>query len=368
MSMTIFSDAYRGRRVLVTGHTGFKGSWLAAWLGSLGADVAGYSMDVPTSPAHFELLDLGQRMRHYTGDVRDRARLAEVMDEFQPEMVFHLAAQALVRRSYSDPVATFETNVMGMVNLLDCVRTRPYVRVAVLITSDKTYRNHEWSWGYRETDELGGHDPYGGSKSCADLVAHSFFTSFLRHTPTQVGVARAGNVIGGGDWAEDRIVPDAIRAWKTGEPVVVRSPRATRPWQHVLEPLSGYLWLGARLWERQPELNGEAFNFGPDANANHTVSDLLDAMAARWPDAAWHAPGATENDGSEATLLKLSCDKAMSVLGWQAVLRFPETVSFTVDWYRRWSERPGDMFAFTTAQISEFCDLGRQRNVPWARP
>jgi len=366
-SMSLFSDTYRNRRVLVTGHTGFKGSWLSAWLDSLGAVVGGISLDVPTKPSHFELLGLEQRMRHYVGDIRDRARLAEVVDDFHPDIIFHLAAQALVRRSYSDPVTTFETNVMGMVNLLECIRNRESIQVAVLITSDKTYRNNEWPWGYRETDMLGGHDPYGGSKSCADLVAHSYYASFLRHTSTRMAIARAGNVIGGGDWADDRIVPDCIRAWAAGESVAVRNPRATRPWQHVLEPLSGYLWLGSCLWEQRRALNGEAFNFGPDTNVNHTVGDLLSAMATAWPQAKWHIPKGHENDGSEATLLKLSCDKALSFLEWQAVLQFPETVSFTVDWYRRWRENPSDMYAVTVGQIENYCRLAEQRSVPWIR-
>src|SRR3989339_1470049 len=203
--MTYFSDVYRGRRVLVTGHTGFKGSWLALWLKHLGAEVAGYSVDVPSSPANFDLLHLEHHLQHHTGDIRDRQRLADVIDGFRPDMVFHLAAQALVRRSFADPVTTFETNAMGMVNLLECVRTRPWIGVAVLITSDKAYRNLEWCWGYRESDALGGQDPYSGSKSCADLVAQTYFHSFLRQTPTRMAITRAGNVIGGGDWADDRI-------------------------------------------------------------------------------------------------------------------------------------------------------------------
>jgi CDP-glucose 4,6-dehydratase len=363
-----FADVYRGRRVLVTGHTGFKGSWLTLWLEHLGARVAGYSVDVPTVPSNFELLRLGERVQHYLGDIRDRARLESVIDEFRPEIIFHLAAQALVRRSYADPATTFETNTMGMVNLLECVRTRPWIEAAVLITSDKAYRNDEWCWGYRETDALGGHDPYSGSKSCAELVAHSYFHSFLRHTPTRVATTRAGNVIGGGDWADDRIVPDCVRAWSTGEPVAVRSPQATRPWQHVLEPLSGYLWLGARLWHRQQGLNGEAFNFGPDAHVNQTVGELIGAMAARWPGVRSHVPEGREDAGHEANLLKLSCDKALFHLNWRAVLQFAETVAFTVDWYRSWNARESDLYDYTLAQIEQYSDLARERQMPWTRP
>lgn len=363
--MNSFLDIYRDRRVLVTGHTGFKGSWLTLWLAHLGAKVAGFSLDVPSSPANFELLDLEKRIAHYVGDIRGRAGLARVIDEFRPEMIFHLAAQALVRRSYADPAATFETNTMGMVNLLECVRTRPWIEVAVLITSDKAYRNVEWCWGYRETDALGGRDPYSGSKSCADLVAYSYFHSFLCDSPTRVATTRAGNVIGGGDWADDRIVPDCMRAWSRGHAVVVRSLRATRPWQHVLEPLSGYLWLGARLLQKFEGINGEAFNFGPDAHLNKTVGELIAAMAARWPGARWQIPEEGETSGHEATLLKLSCDKVLFHLDWRAVLEFAETVAFTVDWYRNWHERRRDIYAYTVEQIESYCKLAQARGAPW---
>lgn len=362
---TYFTDIYRGRRVLVTGHTGFKGSWLTLWLKHLGAEVAGFSIDVPSTPSGFEFFGLEKRIKHYIGDIRDRAHLAQVIDEFQPEIIFHLAAQALVRRSYDDPVTTFETNTMGMVNLLECIRTRPAIKVAVLITSDKAYRNDEWCWGYRETDALGGHDPYSGSKSCADLVAHSYFHSFLRKTPTRMAITRAGNVIGGGDWADDRIVPDCIRAWSKGDSVAVRSPQATRPWQHVLEPLSGYLWLGARLWAQASGLNGEAFNFGPDAHVNQTVAELIDAMATRWPGVKWYVPEGCEQGGHEAKLLKLSCDKALFHLNWQAVLQFSETVAFTVDWYRAWQQSQKDLYTYTIGQIDEYCQLAKAKNVSW---
>jgi CDP-glucose 4,6-dehydratase len=364
----MFGDAFRGRRVLVTGHTGFKGSWLTLWLKQLGADVAGYSLDLPTDPGNFQILGLDQRIKHHICDIRDRAALAKVIDEFRPEIIFHMAAQALVQKSYADPVTTFETNMMGMVNVLECVRARPWIKAAVLITSDKAYRNDEWCWGYRETDALGGHDPYSGSKSCADLVAHSYFHSFLRHGPTQVATTRAGNVVGGGDWAEGRIVPDCIKAWSTGQSVAVRSPQATRPWQHVLEPLSGYLWLGARLLAGQAGLNGEAFNFGPDANVNQTVAQLIDAMAVRWPGVRWHVPEGLAQSGREATLLKLSCDKALFHLHWRAVLHYEETVEFTVDWYRSWHEGKASMYEYASAQIERYCRLASERKVPWAGP
>jgi CDP-glucose 4,6-dehydratase len=361
-----FGGTYRGRRILVTGHTGFKGSWLALWLRHLGAEVAGYSLGDVSEPSNFEILGLRSQLRHYENDVRDRAALARAIDEFRPEVVFHLAAQSLVGRSYANPAETFETNTMGMVNLLDCIRERPWIEVAVLITSDKAYRNDEWCWGYRETDALGGHDPYSGSKSCAEIVAHSYYYSYFRNGGTRLATTRAGNVIGGGDWAEDRIVPDCMRAWTRGESVVVRNPQATRPWQHVLEPLSGYLWLGARLLGSQSGLNGEAFNFGPDANVNQTVGQLIDAMSHRWPGAKWDVPAGLEQRGQEAKLLKLSCDKALFHLHWRAALLFPETVEFTVDWYRHWHEKPASTLAFANAQLDRYTALAAQRGIAWS--
>ncbi len=361
-----FDDAYRGRRVLITGHTGFKGSWLALWLKQLGAEVGGFSLGLPTEPCGFDILGLAHHVRHYLGDIRDRAALEKVVDEFRPEIVFHLAAQSLVRRSYEDPVLTFETNAMGMVNLLECVRARSWISAVVLITSDKTYRNDEWCWGYRETDALGGRDPYSGSKSCADLIAHSYYHSFLQNGPSRVAVTRAGNVIGGGDWAADRIVPDCIRAWSVGQSVAVRNPHATRPWQHVLEPLSGYLWLGARLLAQQAGINGEAFNFGPDAVVTETVAQLLEAMQKRWPGVHWSAIADLEGGGKEAGMLKLSCDKALFHLQWRAVLQFRETVEFTIDWYRSWHEGRVDMREYTKGQIQRYNNIARGFGIAWA--
>ena len=364
--MNSFANAYTGRRVLVTGHTGFKGAWLALWLQHLGAEIAGYSDGIPTDPSVFHLLGMKDRLSHYLGDIRDRQRLAEVLDAFRPQSIFHLAAQPLVLRSLDDPVSTFEVNTMGMVNVLECIRERPWIESAVLVTSDKAYRNEEWDRGYRETDRLGGHDPYSSSKSCAELVAHSYHHSFLLDSPTTTATTRAGNVIGGGDWADDRIVPDCIRAWSTGESVEVRSPRSTRPWQHVLEPLSGYLWLGARMLS-DPSLDGEAFNFGPGDQQDKTVADLLESMAGRWPGANWDI-AAADQVGREAVLLKLSCDKALHRLDWRAVLQFPETVSLTIDWYRTWHERDADLHQFTTDQIEHYTRLARSAGLAWATP
>ncbi|WP_061209376.1 CDP-glucose 4,6-dehydratase [Leptospira borgpetersenii] len=363
----MFSNIYKGKRILITGHTGFKGSWLVAWLKQLDAEVAGYSLDIPTTPNHFELMKLENQIHHFIGDIRDRTKLVNAIDTFKPEIIFHMAAQALVRESYRDPTTTFETNVMGMVNLLDIIRTRSFVEVAVLITSDKAYRNDEWCWGYRETDVLAGHDPYSGSKSCADLVASSFYKSFFVNSTTRIGITRAGNVIGGGDWANDRIIPDCIRAWVKSESVPIRSPLATRPWQHVLEPLSGYLNLAEKLYLKQNGLNGEAFNFGPDANVNQTVLELLNKIKSIWPEVQWAIPESQSESGKEANLLKLSCDKALFHLSWKPVLKFEETVSFTIDWYKNWIENKISILEYTDRQINSYIRLASDRCLNWAQ-
>jgi CDP-glucose 4,6-dehydratase len=365
----MFDNVYAGRRVLVTGHTGFKGSWLSTWLLELGATVAGYSVDIPTHPSHFEAIRLKERLSHYQADVRDRLDLFRVFDDFRPEIVFHLAAQALVSRSYDDPIGTFEVNAFGTMNVLDCLRQRPDVRAAVFVTSDKCYRNAEWVWGYRETDHLGGDDPYSGSKACAELLCHSYYHSFFKHINGPcIATARAGNVIGGGDWAANRIVPDCVRAWSSGLAVAIRSPQATRPWQHVLEPLSGYLWLGANLWHRRTKIDGGAFNFGPDASVNQPVEKLIATIADYWPAATWRPQqlGPTEHK-TEANLLKLSCDKALAELGWKATLSFGESVRLTAQWYRQfYASSETDHCDVSRQQIFEYCDLARSKGQIWS--
>ncbi|MFQ5667843.1 MAG: CDP-glucose 4,6-dehydratase [Candidatus Binatia bacterium] len=363
----MFDGVYDGRRVLVTGHTGFKGSWLAAWLLELGADVAGFAVDVPTNPSHFETIGLANSVLHYAGDVRDLECLRSVFRDFRPEIVMHLAAQALVRRSYADPAGTFAINTLGTVHVLEALRTDPSVQAAVFVTSDKAYRNVEWPWGYRETDTLGGEDPYGGSKGCAELAFYSYYHSFFEHGDgPQIATARAGNVIGGGDWAEGRIVPDCVRAWSRSEAVTLRNPHATRPWQHVLEPLSGYLWLGAKLWSRDAAAVGSSYNFGPPPTVEVPVERLVRQMAEQWPGAEWHVDSSAAKQ-PEATLLKLSCDRALVELRWSVSLSFDETVRFTAEWYRAYY-REGAVEAEqrTAAQIAEYAALASQRGAPWA--
>ncbi len=366
----MFSNIYAGRRVLITGHTGFKGTWLASWLLQLGAEVGGLSNGLPSQPSNFEVLGLQNRLKHYPGDVTDAARVAEVLADFKPEIVFHLAAQALVRRSYRDPAGTFATNAMGSLHVLEGVRRTPSVRALVMITSDKCYRNVEWIWGYRENDMLGGDDPYSASKACAELISHSYIKSFFQPAEgvAAVATARAGNVIGGGDWAEDRIVPDCVRSWSAGQAVQIRNPNATRPWQHVLEPLSGYLQLGAALWERQGKVLGQAYNFGPDSTVNHPVSKLIEALAGYWQDAKWVYGQPAGAQQHEATLLKLCCDKALADLAWRPTLTFAGTVQFTGEWYRHYCTGGGaGLYALTQKQIGEYCRQAEQGGLAWTR-
>jgi CDP-glucose 4,6-dehydratase len=283
-----FGDAYRGRKVLVTGHTGFKGSWLCAWLLELGADVIGYSLYLPSTPANFEVLNLRERLEDVQGDVRDIDHLRQVFQHHSPEIVFHLAAQAITRKSYDIPRETFFTNLGGTVNVLESLRASESVKAGVIITSDKCYQNVEWVWGYRENDRLGGDDPYSASKACAEIACHSYIKSFFssRGFPL-LSTARAGNVIGGGDWALDRIVPDMVRAFSSGQSLEIRSPGATRPWQHVLEPLSGYLWLGANLLRENQQVAWGAFNFGPSSEVNRSVAGLNQEFLKTWGPGEW---------------------------------------------------------------------------------
>lgn len=365
----MFANTYAGRRVFVTGHTGFKGSWLCAWLLELGAELAGYSLGPVSEPSCFAALGLSARMRDLRGDVRDAAALRKALDDFAPELVFHLAAQPLVRQSYADPVETFTTNINGTLNILEAMRHCQSVAAGVIITSDKCYRNDEWIYGYRETDRLGGSDPYSASKGCAEFVARSYFESFFQGSPA-CATARAGNVIGGGDWAKDRIVPDCARAWAQGRSVAIRSPSATRPWQHVLEPLSGYLWLGSCLLRNQSHgaagPAGQAYNFGPPADATHTVGELVNALEAFWP--GFHSQMDNADGPRECTLLKLCCDKALAELDWRATMDFGKTVELTADWYRCFYEaEPASMLDFTLGQIAQYTALARKASLAWSR-
>jgi len=366
--MKIFKN-FNGKTILVTGHTGFKGSWLSIWLNQLGARVHGASINIPSKPSHFTSTNLSSQIEDHRIDIRDTNSIAALVQKIQPDYVFHLAAQALVRPSYENPIETIKTNAIGTANLLDALRTLHKPVVAIMITSDKVYDNVEWVWGYRETDRLGGKDPYSASKGMAELVIRTYVESFFNpeNSNVRVGIARAGNVIGGGDWAVDRIVPDCMQAWSLSQTVDIRSPKATRPWQHVLEPLSGYLTLGAAL-AKNNQFHGEAYNFGPSSNQNYPVSQLIDEMAKYWEQVRWNNVSQSEEHLHEAGLLKLNCDKALFDLSWQPTLQFDETVRMTVEWYKTYYQKDTDssMSKFTMTQIEEYSQLAKSRGVLWA--
>jgi CDP-glucose 4,6-dehydratase len=326
-------DVFRGRRALVTGDTGFKGSWLCLWLHQLGAKVLGYALPPEQDRDHYNLLELGKLISHITGDIRDLESVKKAFDHFQPEIVFHLAAQPLVRYSYEEPKLTFDTNVAGSVNILESVRLCDSVKAFVYVTSDKCYRNNEWIWGYRENDELGGHDPYSASKAAAEMVFSSYQDSYF-HSRQGFGAAsvRAGNVIGGGDWALDRIVPDAIRALQSDKPIILRNPNATRPWQHVLEPLSGYLLTAANLLSEPKQFSG-AWNFGPNSKSVRTVGELAQMIVSGWGSGEIET-AIQVNAPHEANLLHLNCDKAHQKMHWYPKWDASRAIDETVKWYR----------------------------------
>jgi CDP-glucose 4,6-dehydratase len=361
-----FGGIYKGKTVLVTGHTGFKGSWLSLWLSDLGANVVGYALDPPTDPCAYAAMRLGERVTDVRGDVRDAAKLAATVAEHRPDAVFHLAAQALVRASYVEPAYTYETNVMGTVNLLEAVRAADSVGAFLNVTSDKCYENREWVYAYREIDPMGGYDPYSSSKGCAELVTSAYRRSFFSaEEGARIASARAGNVIGGGDWAPDRLIPDCVRALTAGESILVRNPTAVRPWQHVLEPLSGYLMLAARMLEGDAGLDA-AWNFGPGKFGNVTVADVVGDFVKRWGGGTWHSPEDAGAQPHEARTLKLDITKAADILGWQPVWGISRAVDATAEWYRRFAHAEGDPVLHALDQIDEYVSDAAQLGVSWA--
>ena len=398
---TALQRTFDGLTVLVTGHTGFKGSWLSVWLRELGARVVGYSLEPPTEPSNFALSRLAERVVDVRGDVRDKEHLTEVVAHYAPQVVFHLAAQPLVLPSYHDPVETFTTNVLGTVHLLEAVRVAASVRAVVCVTTDKVYRNQEWPWGYRETDELGGHDPYAASKAMAELAIASYRQSFFTpapaqeqanrssrggtheanqpqvgrntHYPTRLASARAGNVIGGGDWSAHRLVPDCIRALEAGQPVQLRNPAHVRPWQHLLEPLSGYLWLAARLLGEDGARYAEAWNFGPRERGSVCTEEVVGRIIDLWGSGSYQT-GTTQTE-VETAHLRVNSDKAMARLGWCPVYDWQQAVAETVRWYREYAaqrarDRSGasiDMYATCADQIAAYTRRAQQQDQPWAR-
>jgi CDP-glucose 4,6-dehydratase len=354
---------WRGRRVFLTGHTGFKGGWMSLWLSWLGAKVRGYALDPSTTPSLFEAAGIGGVVEDIRGDIRHGAHLDRAMQEFAPEVVFHMAAQPLVRYSYEDPIGTYETNVIGTARVLDSVRRTPSVRAVVSVTTDKCYENKEWIWPYRETDPLGGYDPYSASKACAEIVTASFRNSFfpVGH-PAAVATARAGNVIGGGDWSTDRLIPDLVRGFLAGEPVRIRRPRSIRPWQHVLEPLHGYMMLAEKLIGEDRTRFATAFNFGPSEDDAQTVAWIADRMTHFWGHGASWVRAEDPHSPHEATYLKLDISRARQELEWTPKLRLETALAWLVEWYRTWQIAPESIAALSIAQIAKYQSLASQRN------
>jgi CDP-glucose 4,6-dehydratase len=363
----MFNGFYRGKSVLVTGHTGFKGGWLSLWLKKLGADVWGLSLPAPTDPNFHELIEEETFEGQTTGDIRNLGVVATAIKQVRPDIIFHLAAQAIVRRSYIEPIETLNTNAIGTANVLETVRQSGLPCSVIVITSDKCYENREWDFAYRENDPLGGHDVYSMSKAVTELVAQSWYKSFFLPYPDlgPVVTVRAGNVIGGGDYAQDRIMADSVRALIEGKPIMVRNPSAVRPWQHVLECLSGYLWLGARL-SREPKTSPlvSPFNFGPCPSARQPVRRLVEEILKHWP-GQW-TDASTPNAVHEAKLLTLSIDKAAALLNWHPIWDFPEAIRQTVTWYReRHAGNQQDMVGFSRGQIDSYTDVARQKGLSW---
>jgi CDP-glucose 4,6-dehydratase len=369
-----FGNVYAERTVLVTGHTGFKGSWLSVWLKQLGADVVGYSLDPPTTPSNFEVCHLSERITDVRGDVRDYAALQACIAQHRPSVVFHLAAQPIVLTGYEEPRETFETNVTGTINLLEAVRCTPGVQAVVCVTTDKVYANREWTWGYREIDQLGGYDPYSASKAMAELAIEAYRRSFFGGgTEGDSGVAlasaRAGNVIGGGDWAAYRLVPDCMRALMADQPIRVRNPGAVRPWQHVLESLSGYLWLGAKLLSPTASAYAEAWNLGPSELQNVTTEQIVKQAIRLWGSGSYTCDPPSPQ--VETNVLRLNWEKAANRLQWRPTWNWEQALSYTVSWYKHYhnlqaSPRPVDMAKISSDQIADYVECAREQNLAWS--
>ena len=352
-----WSELYRGKRVLVTGHTGFKGAWLCRILQRMGAIVTGYALERPTPPSLFQLLRNGREMRSVIGDVRDLEHLFSTFEEAKPEIVLHLAAQPIVREGYRDPRATYQTNVMGTVNVLECIRKTDTVRSFLNVTTDKVYLNREWEWGYREYEPLDGYDPYSNSKSCAELVTHSYKNSYFADGRVSISTARAGNVIGGGDFAPNRIIPDCVRAAMAHEPILVRSPDAILPYQHVLEPLFVYLMIAARQLEDGKYAG--YYNVGPDERDCLTTGELTELFVREWGEGlTWHT--CEKNGPHEATLLKLDCSKLKKTFGWKPMWNITEAVIRAVEWSKAWA-KGSDVAALTDTEIEEYIQALKEK-------
>ena len=362
----MFNNVYSGQNVLITGNTGFKGSWLSLWLKQLGANVYGYSDEVPTVPALYDVTGFDPDKMTF-GDICDLTKLTDCIVNTKPKFLFHLAAQPIVSTAMKSPLESFQTNTMGMATILEVLRVQKLDITAVMITSDKCYENINTYYGYKETDQLGGKDPYSASKGAAEIIFRSYFDSYLKHNNSlKIATCRAGNVIGGGDWAVDRIIVDCFNNWARDTPASIRKPNATRPWQHVLEPLSGYLAMGQML-EENPKLNGESFNFGPNSNQDKSVLELITQVKKTVRLKNTDVIVSRDDQFNEANLLKLNCDKAIALLNWRSVLEFDECCEFVGQWYSSYFEKIEDMKAFSYAQIDKYTDMAADRGLSWTK-
>ena len=361
-----FNNKFKDKKVLVTGHTGFKGSWLSLWLKSLGADVCGIALDPKTEPSNFKAINLVEHIQDLRISILDYDKLEEAIFELLPDYIFHLAAQAIVKESYEDPLETWKTNLVGTLNLMEVLRKFEKKCNVILVTSDKCYKNKEWEWGYREIDELGGIDPYSASKAATEIAINSYINSYFadNNGPVSVCSVRAGNVIGGGDWSESRLLPDCIKSWSNNQTVILRNPNSTRPWQHVLEPLSGYLSLASQL-NFDNELNGESFNFGPIDTEQRTVLNVVSEISQYWDKVKWEIE--ENNELYESQLLRLNCDKAYKFLKWQPVMNFEQTIKYTSEWYQKFYKESEDMNEFTLKQIKDFTTLAKNKGLNWVK-
>tara|TARA_B100000886_G_C20396678_1_gene480680 strand:- start:446 stop:1537 length:1092 start_codon:yes stop_codon:yes gene_type:complete len=361
----MFSNIFYKKKIIITGHTGFKGSWLTLWLLSLGADICGISLNPITNPSHFELLNLRKKISHNIIDIRNYRKIEKIIIKFKPNYIFHLAAQPLVSHAYKDPLYTFETNVLGTTNILQVIRKLERKCIAILVTSDKSYKNLELQRGYKENDLLGGDEPYGASKAAAEVIINAYYKSFIQNSSKiRIGIGRAGNVIGGGDWSIDRIVPDTIKSWSNNSFLKIRNPHSTRPWQFVLEPLSGYLTLAEKLTKKN-SLNGEAFNFGP-SNYDKTVKELIEEISKKLSNLKFELMMNNKTKFKESNLLKLNCKKAKSLINWKSSLNFHQTVDLTSSWYDDYYKHRDNVEELSINIIKKYENIAKQKNIEWA--
>jgi len=362
-NIKLINNTFRNKKIIVTGHTGFKGTWLVAWLKLIGAKVTGISINIPTRPSHFVSSKLRSSINDYRLDVNSK-KVSKIIRKEKPDFIFHLAAQSLVSKSYDDPLSTWNTNVLGTGNILQSLVDYKKKCIAVFITSDKCYDNKEWHWGYRETDQLGGTDLYSGSKAAAEILVNSYFKSFFeKNNYVKIASVRAGNVIGGGDWSPNRLIPDVIKGWSKNNDVLIRSSDSTRPWQHVLEPLSGYLTLAAYMYNLR-DFKGGSYNFGPSDSEIKTVSDVVKAIESYLPDSSLKLKKAKSNI-NEHHYLKLNCDKALNMLNWSSTLTFAETIKLTIEWYLHYYSNPSKIYSTTLKQIKYYITLSSERNISY---